>query len=87
MPRALITSVRYITSSQVADLLGVHSKTLARYLREGRIEGFPAYRAFADGRRRWVLAEVEEWIARPTETSGHPLVQLMPRPFLLGRSA
>lgn len=87
MARALISSIRYITSSQVADMLGVHAKTLARYLREGRLESFPAYRTFGDGRRRWVLSEVEQWIARPAEVSVQPTSQLAPRPFLLVRSA
>jgi predicted DNA-binding transcriptional regulator AlpA len=59
--RPLIAATRYLTGSQVAARLGLHVKTLNRYLREGRLDGFPKPRRLTDGVRRWVEREVEHW--------------------------
>lgn len=59
--RPLIAATRYLTGSQVAARLGLHVKTLNRYLREGRLDGFPKPRRLTDGVRRWVESEVEHW--------------------------
>ena len=68
MGRTLVVTIRYLSGSEVAARLGLHVKTFNRYLREGRLDAFPQPRRLADGVRRWVEAEVEQWqLTRPVE--------------------
>lgn len=84
--RPLIAMIRYLSGSEVAARLGLHVKTFNRYLREGRLEAFPPPRRLADGVRRWVETEVEQWqLTRPVEP-GYAKAPLSRPPGLMGPS-
>lgn len=61
--RAAKPKVRYLSAGQVATMLGMHIKTFHRYLREGRLTGFPIQRGITC-HWRWLESEVEDWLAK-----------------------
>lgn len=80
--RTLAIAVRYLSGSEVAARLGLHVKTFNRYLREGRLDDFPRPRRLADGVRRWVETEVEQWqLSRPV-AEAYAKAVLSPTPEL-----
>jgi predicted DNA-binding transcriptional regulator AlpA len=54
-----------LRAREVAARVGLHPKTFYRYLREGRLKGFPEARQ-ATSTWRWLESEVEAWLeSRP----------------------
>lgn len=52
------------SSTEVAARLGIHRKTLNKYLRLGKLPDFPPARLVGSSVRRWLSTEVEEWMER-----------------------
>jgi excisionase family DNA binding protein len=58
-PAATITPDRYLNPAELADHLGVCTRTISRMVREG----CPSH-TFGRRLRRFRLAEVEDWLER-----------------------
>jgi predicted DNA-binding transcriptional regulator AlpA len=59
----------YLRARECADKAGIHPITWWRWVREGRAP--QAYRLTA-GCTRWLLSEVEEWLAARPANAGEP---------------
>jgi len=55
-------SARLLSPTQVAQHFSIHVRTFRRYLRDGRLPGFPEPIVFTDGCRRYRLYEIEAWL-------------------------
>ena len=55
----------YLSDQQLAKCLGVHRVTIWRWVREC---GFPEPIRLTRGTTRWRWADVEAWLAKPTDS-------------------